>query len=141
MICNRGSYFISKLSNLVQKSTAPAASSHSLHSLPAAHQQIKTNTKKGENTNTKTKIQVEYWIIITTSSSSKSCHHHKVVIVIEIVIFCQSSHIHHWPAGEGERVERGERYFLNQIRRFGSTANRSITNLSLINMTWHAYIL
>jgi len=72
------------------------------------------------------------WITTTTPSSSKSCHHHKVVIVIEIVIeiviFCQSSHIHHWPAGEGERVERGERYFLNQIRRFGSTANRSITN-------------
>ena len=27
-----------------------------------------------------------------------------------------------------EREEEGERYFLNQIRRFGSTANRSISN-------------
>ena len=48
-------------------------------------------------------------IIITTSSSSKSCHHHKIVIVIEIVIeiviFCQSSHIHHWLAGERDKEE------------------------------------
>ena len=57
MICNRGSYFISKLSNLVQKSTAPAASSHSLTAMPAAHQQIKTNTNKKTKRQTQRQIQ------------------------------------------------------------------------------------
>ena len=33
-----------------------------------------------------------------------------------------------WAAGSEWRRRRGERYFLNQIRKFGSTANRSITN-------------
>ena len=59
MICNRGSYFISKLSNLVQKSTAPAASSHSLTAMPAAHQQIKTNTNKKTKRQTQRQIQRE----------------------------------------------------------------------------------